>query len=103
MSGNPEITNGSQCSRRGSRCRLYDVLFFAGRCLLSDPEGCLQTLLIARRGSLVVPASSPGGMLTKSSCLEEENAQMCRLIFLALLALPLLALAPQPASACWGG
>jgi hypothetical protein len=79
----------------------------AGLCLKrylpSGPEGRLQTLLTAGRGSLVVPVSCSGGMLIQSSCLEEETAERCRLMFLALLvAVPLLALSPQPALAVLG-
>jgi hypothetical protein len=104
MSGNPEITTGGQCSRRGAA---HLLRLRAGLCLRrylpSGPEGRLQTLLTADRGSLVVPVSCSGGMLIQSSCLEEETAERCRLMFSALLvAVPLLALSPQPAWAVLG-
>ena len=79
------MANGSQCSSRGAR-RTYcgsTPDYVCSRCLPSGPEARLQTLLTAGRGSLVVPASCPGGMLIKSLWLEEENAEMCWPMFLA--------------------
>ena len=105
MSGNPEITTGGQCSSRGAAhlLRLRAGLGLR-RYLPSGPEGHLQTLLTADRGSLVVPVSCSGGMLIQSSCLEEETAERCRLMFLALLvAVPLLALSLSQHGPCWGG
>ena len=75
----------------------------AGRRFCCTPNGHLQSLSIAIRGSCLVPAFRPGGILMVG-CAVKRKPPLRRLIFLALvIAVPILLVGSNPASACWRG